>query len=230
VSNDIIVVRWFDNSCVNLVSDYAGIKPVDTVQRWSAKDKQRVDTPRPHIVAEYNKHMGGVDLCDMLLALYRLEHKELKYYMRIFHYCLGVAMVNAWLLYKRDFALLPARQTDNERAISLREFLVSVSEALRFAQKDVCTPRGRMVPRRSGKIPLCVKRKRSSKQTHSVSTELRFDSVGHWPEKIIGREQRCKLCATGRTRVRCTKCNVFLCFERVNHFVHFRVPAESLAS
>ena len=32
----------------------------------------------PAIVGEYNQHMGGVDLTDMLLALYRISVKSKK--------------------------------------------------------------------------------------------------------------------------------------------------------
>ena len=50
---------------------------------------------------KYNKHMGGVDLCDMLMSLYRIKIGTRKWYMHIAYYCIGVAIVNAWLLYRR---------------------------------------------------------------------------------------------------------------------------------
>ena len=53
----------------------------------------------PHAIAEYNKFMGGVDLCDMLLKLYRIDFKSKKWYMRIFFYVLDLTTVNGWLLY-----------------------------------------------------------------------------------------------------------------------------------
>ena len=45
------------------------------------------------MVVEYNSHMGGVDLCDMLLSLYWIRHRSTKYYMHIIFYCIGVAVV-----------------------------------------------------------------------------------------------------------------------------------------
>ena len=55
----------------------------------------------PHAIAEYNKFMGGVDLCDMLLELYRIDFKSKKWYMRILFYVEDLATVNGWLLYHR---------------------------------------------------------------------------------------------------------------------------------
>ena len=55
----------------------------------------------PHAIAEYNKFMRGVDLCDMFLELYRIDFKSKKWYMRIFFYVLDLKTVNGWLLYRR---------------------------------------------------------------------------------------------------------------------------------
>ena len=59
---------------------------------------------RPTMVAGYNTHTGSVYLCDMLLSLYRVHHRSTKYYMHIVFYCIGVAVVNGWLLYRRHMA------------------------------------------------------------------------------------------------------------------------------
>ena len=45
--------------------------------------------------------MGGVDLCDMLLSLYRIRQRTNKVYFHILYYCLGINVVNGWLLYRR---------------------------------------------------------------------------------------------------------------------------------
>lgn len=46
--------------------------------------------------------MGGVDLADMFVALYRTGLKSHKWYMSIFSQLLDISVNNAWLLYRRD--------------------------------------------------------------------------------------------------------------------------------
>ena len=90
----IIVVRWHDNIAINLVSSYCDIAPTDKCNRWSFTTKEKVEIVRPHIVKECNHHMGGVDLCDMLMELYRSSIRSKKWYMRILYYCIDVAVTN----------------------------------------------------------------------------------------------------------------------------------------
>ena len=68
-----IIVRWYDNKAVNLLSSFIGIEPLGNVNRWDRKSKAYIMVPRPDIVEKYNKFMGGVDLLDMLAALYKLQ-------------------------------------------------------------------------------------------------------------------------------------------------------------
>ncbi|KRY41337.1 hypothetical protein T01_12675 [Trichinella spiralis] len=43
-------------------------------------------------------NMGGIDLNNMLAALYRIEHKSRKWTRRIFFWIISTAMTNAWQL------------------------------------------------------------------------------------------------------------------------------------
>ena len=81
-----------------MVSNYVGNDLACRARRWSKKEGRFIEIERPTMVVEYNSHMGGVDLCDMLLSLYRIHHRSTKYYMHIIFYCIGVAVVNGWLL------------------------------------------------------------------------------------------------------------------------------------
>jgi hypothetical protein len=45
--------------------------------------------------------MGGVDLMDSLVALYRNNIRDSRWYIRIFHHMLNVAVVNTWLLWRK---------------------------------------------------------------------------------------------------------------------------------
>ena len=76
----VTVIRWFDNKIVQLTSTITGVNPVKQVKRWDRKEKKYIQVNCPAIVVDYNQHMGGVDLFDMLMSLYRLDHKSKKWY------------------------------------------------------------------------------------------------------------------------------------------------------
>ncbi|KAL3266232.1 hypothetical protein HHI36_010413 [Cryptolaemus montrouzieri] len=46
--------------------------------------------------------MGGVDLADMLIALYRSHYKSKRWYMGIFSQLVDICMNNGWLLYRKQ--------------------------------------------------------------------------------------------------------------------------------
>lgn len=98
INYNIAVVRWFDNKSVQMLSTLANDQPLTSCKRWNAQEKQLIEIQRPAMISEYNKHMGGVDLFDMLMELYKINHKSTKWYRRIAYWCIGAAVVNAWLL------------------------------------------------------------------------------------------------------------------------------------
>ena len=53
------------------------------------------------MIHQYNKHVDGVGLCDMLMWPYHIELGFKKWYSYIVYYCNGVAVTNIWVLYKR---------------------------------------------------------------------------------------------------------------------------------
>ena len=101
-NSGIIVVKWVDN-VVQLISNFVGIEPMTSIERWCKKEKKRKDIPYPQIVKQYNKSMGGVDLADMLITLYRIPCKTKRWYQKIFWHLVDIAKVNAWLLYRRHY-------------------------------------------------------------------------------------------------------------------------------
>ncbi|KAH9367078.1 hypothetical protein HPB48_021743 [Haemaphysalis longicornis] len=119
------VIKWKDNSCVVLVSSYAGVQPTDTCKRCSTKEQRTIGVSRPFAVKEYNIVMGGVDLADMLIELYRTDHKSKKWYMRIFFWFIDVSVMNGWLLYKRH-----CLQLDIKKKLPLLTFRAQIDQAL----------------------------------------------------------------------------------------------------
>ena len=81
---------------------------------------------------EYNGGMGGVDLADMLIALYRIAVKTHRWYIKVFWHCVDICRVNAWLLYQRDCNLL---EISKRKQQSLLQFSFQISEGLIKANK-----------------------------------------------------------------------------------------------
>lgn len=97
-----VAIKWSDNKPVHVASSYQDVAPVENVKRWSLTEKKYIDIPRPGIIKEYNLNMGGVDLNDMLVSLYRIKLGIRRYYLRIVYHLIEICVVNAWLLYRRD--------------------------------------------------------------------------------------------------------------------------------
>ena len=123
---DIYYVQWFDNKVVNLLSTFAGMEPINKVNRWFSSLKQRREIDCPDVVRIYNKHMGGVDLLDSLLGLHRTNVRSKKWYHRIFFHCMDMVVVNSWLLYRR----VHVQNQLNVASLSLADFKADLAESL----------------------------------------------------------------------------------------------------
>jgi hypothetical protein len=142
----IIVMKWMDNRAVHLVSNYGTVAASTQVKRWDGTKKKHVMVDCPDIVKEYNAAMGGVDLADMLISLYRTPWKSKKWYLRVLVHCLDIAKVNAWLLYRRyaDQLNIP-----KGRQMRLCKFSSQIAHALLQRNKPVDRPVGRPLKRKS---------------------------------------------------------------------------------
>lgn len=107
---DLATVLWKDNKNVRLASTYVGVQPfksaiqnkqLSKATRFDRSTKKYVEIDCPAIIREYNYHMGGVDLMDGLLGRYHIRLKTSKWTLRLFYHLIDMAMVNAYLLYKR---------------------------------------------------------------------------------------------------------------------------------
>ena len=199
---DNIIVRWYDNKAVNLLSSFVGVEPVGKVRRWDRKAKTYLMVPRPAIVESYNTFMGGVDLVDMLCALYKYSIRSRRWYMYIWWHTVTLAVINAWNLYRRDQKDLNPRK----KTLPLRRFQASVGTSLTSAGKVRC---GR--PLSSPEATPTPPRKR---KTASVPPDVRKDGLNHFP--TWESRQRCKHCRDKPrfTCVYCVKCKVHLCLNK----------------
>ena len=98
-----MVVKLVDNNVVQFVSNFIGIEPMTSIERRCKKEKKKKDIPCPQIVKQYNKSIAGIDLADMVIALYRIPCKTKHWYQKIFWHLVDIAKGNAWLLYRRHY-------------------------------------------------------------------------------------------------------------------------------
>lgn len=96
--NNIVCVKWKDNSIVTMLSNEYGVLPVCKASRYSVKEKKKVEIPQPNVIHKYNSFMGGVDQMDNNVANYRIGFRGKKWYIPILFWTFDVCMSNAWIL------------------------------------------------------------------------------------------------------------------------------------
>ncbi|KAK3923098.1 PiggyBac transposable element-derived protein 3, partial [Frankliniella fusca] len=211
VKDGIQIIKWQDNKPVHVISTAYGVEPLSTVQRYDKKTKSRVDVPIPHAIKLYNKKMGGVDLHDMLVELYRSPSRARRWYMNLFSYMMDLASVNSWLLYRRHAKMLGAKCD-----YSLKSFKLAVSTSLRANSEKVCLDAGGRVRAQT------IQRPRGYRPDDSI----RYDGNHHFPS-FRTSQRRCKFCKNGWTTVLCVRCDVSLCFVPTRQcFTHFHFNKE----
>lgn len=186
--NRLAVVRWNDNKAVTFLSSFVASAPVEKIMRYSKDAKKKVEVQCPQIVRQYNKNMGGVDLADMLISLYKIPLKSRRWYLGIFAQMLDICLNNAWLLHRTNNA--------KKSQLPLKAFRFEVFE---------CLCRENRTKKRQ-KTEYCVVNKPRAPRPCSP---VKYDNTGHFPSTMD--EGRCRYCKK-KTVVFCIKCNMRLCF------------------
>lgn len=192
----LVCLKWMDKKPILFISNFHNPQDVCNVTR-RAKDGSPITVHCPTLVKNYNQFMGGVDKADMLKAIYELDRKSKKWWHRIFFHFLDVCVVNAYIIYKETAAYHSAA------CINLKEFKLSVGVGLIGAASSNAPHKGR---------------KRSSTESKFkpyIPQEIRYDKVGHMPERTTSR--RCANCSTRnvphRSKWGCKTCKVSLCLS-----------------
>ena len=92
--------KWMDNKPVYVLSTAHSAVPLDSVSRWSKKEHKTVEVRRPDAIKQYNALMGGVDLVDPMVSIYRISARTCKWPVRVTLHFLDCALTNAWILYR----------------------------------------------------------------------------------------------------------------------------------
>ncbi|XP_046417424.1 piggyBac transposable element-derived protein 4-like [Neodiprion fabricii] len=85
------------------------------------KRNAQIQVEKPAIVAEYNKHMGGVDTSDMMLYSYLDERRAIKYWKKVVFSIFSRMVLNAYILYRHN--------TDGKTKTRL-EFITDVIQSI----------------------------------------------------------------------------------------------------
>ena len=205
------IIKWLDNGPVHLASTYEWKDPMSEIERFDSTTKKYIKVQCPAIVKAYNGSMGGVDLSDMFLSLYRTKINIKRWYIKVFFHCVDIAKINSWGLYKRF-----AEQNGKPKRSNtpLLEFTRDLSEGLLKAGKTKSNVPGR--PKRRSSLDTSVNTVSKKGRKPSVplpDRDSRYDSLGHWPEHRSSKG-RCKMCPNGYSRVACSKCNTTLCLNK----------------
>ncbi|CAL4076351.1 unnamed protein product, partial [Meganyctiphanes norvegica] len=218
---DIRVLRWHDNNFVNLMSTYSSAYPTDTVTHWDRNKETnaaKVTVTCPSTVKVYNCNMGGIDTMDSLLGFYRIFFRSKKWYHRLFFHFVDMALINAWLLYRRDFN---SYSESSGKPMRLYEFKANVSLVLRKQCKPIKRPVG--CPSNSASnTNLSVPSDRMQHNTKIPQKDVIDDPEGHF---VVALDKR-GMCAVkgcySRPIFYCIKCQVYLCLSaKKNCFAKF---------
>ncbi|KAF2890895.1 hypothetical protein ILUMI_15278 [Ignelater luminosus] len=55
---EILIVKWNDNKCVTIATNFDTIEPLNKASRWDRKAKEKRYLPQPRLVKQYNNNMS----------------------------------------------------------------------------------------------------------------------------------------------------------------------------
>lgn len=204
-NGQVAVLKWVDNKVVNMAGSWAGRSPQHIVKRWDKKAKKKIDVACPQIVRLYNKNMGGVDLFDMLMHLYKLPSRAKRWPVPLISFMIDLSLVNAFLLYRAD------QKVDNDVVESSKAFRLRVVEALVSSKPKKKVGRPTLEESsRTEEVP----RNHTKKLPPDV---LRLDQHNHFVvfQEKKGRCSHCSILGVNSTTfAKCSKCEVMLCVLR----------------
>lgn len=121
--------------------------------------------------------MGGVDKMDALIAFYRIFFRSKKWYHRLFFHFFYVAIINAWLVYRRDHTAFGG----TTKLLKLHDFKLMLSSCLCMQNKPLLgNKRGR--PSAAGVDEKQAMKKRLGHNTKAIPDKaVRQDQIGHFP-------------------------------------------------
>ena len=203
----IIAVKWYDNRPVHLASTYIGAKPATLVKRWCFNENKEIQIDCPALVPEYNSFMGQIDNIGRLMSLYRIKMETRKrFYLKIFYHFADLAVINSWLLYRRDFNDMMGLTAP----LDLWAFKARVASSL-CAIGHAAQTKSPGRPRLSAVDHDHLTKRKRGPTKPIPEKQIRMDNYNHWPI-YAEKRGRCKFPnCTGSVYTKCEKCDTYLC-------------------
>ena len=114
---NIIYTQWLDRAMVTMGSNNFGCEPLVQIRMGRGTNKKTVY--KPTNIFQYNKNMGGVDLLDYFVNVYRPRIRSKKWYWPLFQYSLLLSLHSGKKLYHE-------RSGGEERSTRERSFLLFI--------------------------------------------------------------------------------------------------------
>lgn len=159
--------------------------------------------------------MGGVDILDQTIEYYRTFQKTRKWTVKVLIHLLDLAVANAWRQYKID---RQGSGLTSECVKDLLWFRLDVADSL-----TNCPERDRREsdPHVVDNVePLEDQTPGRYRPPAPPSTGKRYDGYDHLPmfDNSIQSPRCCRFeGCNSRSKIVCTKCNVYLCLSRANN-------------
>ncbi|XP_052737981.1 piggyBac transposable element-derived protein 3-like [Bicyclus anynana] len=211
VCDDIVVVKWMDNKSVLVASNCTSADDTVFLKRWDKSCTGYIDVSAPKTIANYNRHMGGVDILDQSMEYYRTFIKTRKWTLKVILHFIDLAVCNAWRLYKIECA---ATQIQSNKIMDLMEFRMQVADGL--TNSPVRQRRSASSDDDQNEVENLVPNTPKYKRSNQPSTAKRYDGYDHLPAfEEIDNPRACRLerCRS-RSKIKCEKGDVYLCLTR----------------
>jgi DNA excision repair protein ERCC-6 len=183
--HQILAVKWYDNKCFSIATNFDSVFPLKQVKRWCRNKKEKINVGQPQVINTYKNFMGGVDQHDWLLEKHTIAIRGKKWYWCLFTRMIDMAIVNVYALHKI---------VHNNSTLSIKDIRRQIARTYLSLGKDTRVARGRPSTSRSKVLP-----------------NIRYDGKNHILDKR-GNQRHCQLeGCKGRPRTFCSKCDVTLC-------------------
>ena len=196
-NNGLTAVLWHDRRDVAVLST-AHNQSVNVVMKRPKGGREKVPTPCPTSICDYNIYMGGVDLTDQYISYYSLtQRKTVKWWKKIVWRMVDISILNAWIIFHSNY---PEDEIKSHRQFRIQLVHELVQPLLSLKASPECP------------INLYAKGQRP------VSAEKRLLGK-HFPYKSAHRG-RCVVCSRKvtsqgkkdtKTMNFCPKCDVHIC-------------------